>query len=144
MRQAHLDIVSIAATLTTTRPPGRAPHPAGLALRDAAMDLTEADQHLVALARDLWRDNVSGVTYSADSAAHHRSLRRAERALDQAADGLRQAADRAARPARSSLRAAAARLGSAFARRPTPRPMPAPGAIRGDAPAPTAPARGPR
>ncbi|MET8623715.1 hypothetical protein ABZW30_08160 [Kitasatospora sp. NPDC004669] len=140
VRQAHLDVVSIAATLTATRSPGSAPHPAGLALRDAAMSLAASDQHLVALTKDLWRNNVTGVTYTADNAAHHQSLRRAERALDHAAEGLRQAAE----PARSGLRATAARVRSAFSRRATPGSLQLLEATSGAAPAPTAPARKPR
>ncbi|MGW3228635.1 hypothetical protein [Kitasatospora sp. NPDC001095] len=112
--------MSFAAALTASRPPGKPPHPAGLALRDAALGLAEADQHLVALNRNIWHDHSTGSTYTADQSGHHLSLRRSELVLDRAADGLRLAAERAAAPTRSSLRAGAARVRSAFARRTAP------------------------
>ncbi|MFF9645353.1 hypothetical protein [Kitasatospora aureofaciens] len=87
------------------------------ALRDAAFSLTEADRHLLTLAGNLWRNNVTCDTYTAHPRVHDRSLRQAERVLDRAADGLRQAAERAERPSRSTLRIAAARLRSATTRR---------------------------
>ncbi|MEU6971943.1 hypothetical protein AB0A71_30260 [Kitasatospora aureofaciens] len=87
------------------------------ALRDAAFSLTEADRHILTLAGNLWRNNVTGDTYTAHPRVHHRSLRQAERVLDRAADGLCQAAERAERPSRSTLRTAAARLRSATTRR---------------------------
>ncbi|MFJ7278287.1 hypothetical protein [Kitasatospora sp. NPDC098663] len=118
LRYTHLDIVLLAADLTATRTAGEAPHPAGTALRDAAFALTEADRHLLTVTRNLWRDNVTGDTYTADPGLHHRSLRQAERVLDRAADDLHRAAERAERPSRSTLRTAAARLRSAATRRP--------------------------
>ncbi|MER7701621.1 hypothetical protein ABTX81_01800 [Kitasatospora sp. NPDC097605] len=120
LHQIHRTVVALTSSLSASHPPGKEPDPAGLALRDAALGLAEADQHLHALHRTNRFDHSTSTTYSADPSAHHLALRRSELALDRSATGLHMAAGRAASPARSSLRAGAARVRSALARRPGP------------------------